>query len=191
MNLVITETKLGPGTKLQLIRGDITIEQVDAIVNAANSGLAHYGGVAGKISRAGGPVVQQESDVWVREHGPVPHDRPAYTSAGKLPSRYVIHAVGPVWGSGDEDRKLASAVTGALEVADQLKLSSIALPAISTGIFNYPLERAARVIPEAILDFTQQHPETSLHLIRLVLYDKQTVEAFKAAWRLLRLGEQS
>jgi O-acetyl-ADP-ribose deacetylase (regulator of RNase III) len=153
MNVVISETHLSPHTRFQLVQGDITTEEVDAIVNAANSQLAHMGGLARIISRAGGPTIQQESDAWVREHGPVPHDKPAYTTAGKLPSRYVIHAVGPVWGSGQEDQKLAAAVKGSLEVAERLGLSSIALPAISTGIFNYPLERAARVIPKAVRDY--------------------------------------
>ena len=83
MNVVISETHLSPHTRFQLVQGDITTEEVDAIVNAANSQLAHMGGLARIISRAGGPTIQQESDAWVREHGPVPHDKPAYTTAGK------------------------------------------------------------------------------------------------------------
>lgn len=125
---------------LQLVEGDITTAKVDAIVNAANAHLQHGGGVAGIISRKGGPVIQRESDLWVREHGSVRHAEPAVTSGGSLPCRYVLHAVGPVWGEGDEDRKLAEAVTGSLRAADQLELTSIAFPAISTGIFGFPKE---------------------------------------------------
>ena len=84
------------GQQLHLVQGDITQEEVGAIVNAANLHLQHGGGVAGIISRRGGPQIQQESDAWVREHGPVSHAKPAYTSGGDLPCRYVIHAVGPI-----------------------------------------------------------------------------------------------
>ena len=107
------------------MQGDITQEQVDAIVNAANSHLQHGGGVAGVIAHKGGQVIQQESHAWVRAHGPVSHAKPAYTSAGRLPCRYIIHAVGPVWGAGDEDHKLSAAVRGSLERADELNLRSI------------------------------------------------------------------
>ena len=106
MNRVLREHKFSTGQLLQIVQGDITHENVDAIVNAANEKLKHGGGVAAAISRRGGPAVQRESDQWIEEHGPVSHAEPAYTSAGELPAQYVIHAVGPVWGSGDEDAKL-------------------------------------------------------------------------------------
>ena len=150
MNEIVREGNLPGGRTLQIVRGDLTEEQVDAIVNAANAQLQHGGGVAGAISRRGGPQIQEESNTWVRRFGPVPHARPAHTHAGKLPCRYVIHAVGPVWGSGDEDAKLAAAVQGSLQVAGQLGLISIAMPAISTGIFGFPVERAARVMLQAV-----------------------------------------
>lgn len=179
---LLRQEKLSPDLSFQVIQGDITRQEVDAIVNAANDRLRHGGGVAGVISRSGGPVIQRESSAWVREHGPVTHARPAYTSAGDLPCRYVIHAVGPVWGSGEEDRKLAAAVRGSLRRADELSLRSIALPAISTGIFGYPMERAARVIYRAVREYASQNPESELESIRLVLYGDQAVSAFLSAW---------
>lgn len=166
-----------------MVQGDITAEEVDAIVNAANAHLQHGGGVARVISQKGGPAIQSESDAWVREHGPVSHARPAWTSGGHLPAKYVIHAVGPVWGEGDEDSKLESAVTGSLRVADELKCSSIALPAISTGIFGFPKDRAAGIIYAAIQNYFANHPGSDLKTIKLVLYDQPTVDAFLASWQ--------
>ena len=170
------------GSMLQIVRGDLTQERVDAIVNAANDRLKHGGGIARLIAQRGGRVIQQVSDAWVREHGPVSHAQPAYTSAGKLPCRYVIHAVGPVWGTGDEDRKLAQAITGSLALADKLALHSIALPAISTGIFGFPKARAAGVFFKAIQDYFAEHPDSGLQQVRLTLYDQPTVDAFLEIW---------
>lgn len=150
MNTVLVERSLPTGQTVQLVQGDLTAEQVDAIVNAANEHLAHGGGVAWAIVRKGGEVIQQESDEWIRTHGPVSHAHPAWTSGGLLPAKYVIHAVGPVWGDGDEDTKLSAAVRGSLHVADELGLASIAMPAISTGIFGFPKGRAANVTFKAI-----------------------------------------
>jgi len=176
---IIAERSLPGGQTLRLARGDLTQEPTDAIVNAANSQLAHGGGVAGAIVRAGGRQIQDESDAWVRQHGPVRHDRPAITSAGNLPSRYVIHAVGPVWGEGGEPAKLAAAVTGALELAEQRGLLSLALPAISTGIFGFPKDLAAEVILRAITDFAEAHPQSGLQDIRLVLFDQAGAQTFE------------
>lgn len=182
MNEVIQEHTYPAGKRLQLVRGDITTEAVGAIVNAANAHLQHGGGVAAVIARKGGRVIRDESNDWVREHGPVSHSQPAYTRAGNLPCRYVIHAVGPVWGDGDEDAKLAAAVRGSMERAVELELDSLALPAISTGIFSFPKARAAGVIFEAIEDYFSNKPETSLELVRLVLYDRPTLDAFAEVW---------
>src|SRR6185436_13486579 len=118
MNTILVERKLSSGQTLQIVQGDITMEEVDALVNAANEHLQHGGGVAWAISKKGGPAIQKESDIWIRQHGPVSHAQPAWTSGGLLPAKYVIHAVGPVWGDGDEDKKLSEAVTGCLRVAD-------------------------------------------------------------------------
>ena len=178
MNTVLKERKLPTGQIIQIVQGDITIEEVDAIVNAANEYLQHGGGVAWAISRRGGPVIQQESDEWVRTKGTVSHAHPAWTSGGLLPAKTVIHAVGPVWGKGDEDAKLMMAVTGSLRVADELGLKSIAFPAISTGIFGFPKERAAKVILEAIESYFKDNTSSGLEVIRLVLFDRPTADAF-------------
>lgn len=169
---------LDSGKTIQIRFGDITREHVDAIVNAANAYLQHGGGVAGVISLNGGPIIQEESDQWIENHGPVQHDSPAYTSGGKLSCMYVIHTVGPVWGEGDEDRKLAGAISGSLAMGDQLAISSIALPAISTGVFRFPLKRAAKIIIEEIRDYFSQHPESSLEQARIVLFDEKSLTIF-------------
>lgn len=190
MNRVIEEHDLSLGRTLQLVQGDLTTEAVDAIVNAANSQLQHGGGVAGAIARRGGPEIQAQSNAWVREHGPVSHHTPAYTGAGSLPSRYVIHAVGPVWGEGDEDEKLETAVSASLALADELDVSSIAFPAISTGIFGFPKERAAEVILEAVKDYFSQNPDSGIEKVRITLYDQPTVDAFLKIWQEKNFGER-
>lgn len=182
MNVVILEKSLNNGRRLEIAQGDLTEESLDAIVNAANAHLQHGGGVAGAIVRKGGYPIQEESNAWVRKYGPVSHAQPANTGAGKLPCRYVIHAVGPVWGEGDEDAKLQAAVSGSLTVASRLGLHSIALPAISTGIFGFPKERAARIILVAIRDYLQDNPDSSLNLVRLTLFDQETLDAFRVGW---------
>lgn len=190
MNQVLQTHIFKSGQRLELVQGDITQEQVDAIVNAANEHLQHGGGVAGVISRKGGPQIQSESNVWVKEHGPVTYAEPAYTSAGNLPSRYIIHAVGPVWGQGDEDRKLTQAVQGSLKQARNLELESLALPAISTGIFGFPKQRAAKVILSAIEEYFENNPQASLRQVRVVLYDSATQKAFEQAWQTQGFGEE-
>ena len=125
MNKLIREYIFETGKVLQILLGDITKEHVDVIVNAANAYLQHGGGVAGVISLKGGSIIQMESGQWLEENGPVQHASPAFTSGGDLPCKYVIHAVGPIWGEGDEDKKLAEAVAGSLVLGDQLGLSSI------------------------------------------------------------------
>ena len=181
MSKTLAEKILPTGQTLQIAQGDITLEEVDAIVNAANEHLAHGGGVAWAIVKRGGDVIQDESDAWIRAHGLVPHSRPAWTSGGTLPARFVIHAVGPVWGDGDEDKKLSDAVAGSLRVADELKCASIAFPAISTGIFGFPKERAAKVIFKAIEEYFSNHA-SGLKLVKLVLWDDETVKAFLSVW---------
>ena len=185
MSTLLFEQKLSNDAALQIAQGDITLEAVDAIVNAANEHLQHGGGVAWAIVRRGGESIQRESDDWVRAHGPIPHPHPAGTSAGLLPSKFVIHAVGPVWGNdGDEDSKLAAAVTGSLRVADELDCASIAFPAISTGIFGFPKERAAQVMRQAIERYFGSTPTSTVKLVKLVLFDQATVDAFLKVWRM-------
>jgi O-acetyl-ADP-ribose deacetylase len=182
MNQTLKDHTFQSGQKLQLAGGDIITETVDGIVNAANSHLEHGAGVAGAIVRRGGPQIQVESSQWIREHGLVTHAEPAYTHAGSLPCRYVIHAVGPRWGEGEEQVKLEAAIRGSLQLADQLGLGSIAFPAISTGIFGFPRSIAAQVILSTIQGYLTHNPTSSLKLIRLVLYDQETLQAFIKVW---------
>jgi O-acetyl-ADP-ribose deacetylase (regulator of RNase III) len=169
------------GQRLEVAQGDITTETTDAIVNAANRYLEHGSGVAGAILRRGGPQIQVESSQWVRQHGLVTHSEPAYTRAGNLSCCYVIHAVGPVWGENDEEAKLADAIRGSLTLADRLNLTSIAFPAISTGIYHFPVPLAAQGILSAISGYLAEHPTSHLELIRLVLYERETWQAFAEA----------
>jgi O-acetyl-ADP-ribose deacetylase (regulator of RNase III) len=164
-------------TTLELVSGDITKMDTDAIVNAANERLAHGGGVAGVISRKGGPVIQRESDAWVRQHGPVVTGSAAITSGGDLKARYVIHAVGPIYdGTPRSAKLLASAVRAALQMADDHGLKSIALPAISTGIFGYPMEEAAQVMLRAAIAYLRG--ETGLEQVVFCLYGQPAFEIF-------------
>ena len=182
MNTVLVQKELPTSQTIQIVQGDITAEEVDAIVNAANERLQHGGGVAWAISKKGGPVIQKESDEWIHQYGMVTHSHPAWTSGGQLPAKYIIHAVGPVWGDGDEDQKLADAVIGCLRLADELACASIAMPAISTGIFGFPKDRAARIILSTIEDYFDTQTSGVL-LIKLVLHDQATVDVFLKAWR--------
>jgi len=188
VNALLAERTTPSGVVLQLAQGDITEEATDAIVNAANERLLHGGGVAGAIARKAGPTLAAESERWVREHGPVSHAEPAWTTAGSLPCRFVIHAVGPVWGTGEEDERLAAAVEGSLRVARRLGLRSLALPAISTGIFGFPLDRAARVILGALLRGLAE--PGGLELVRVVVRDDRAASAFQRAWKELPHEEQ-
>jgi O-acetyl-ADP-ribose deacetylase (regulator of RNase III) len=183
MNQVVREHSFASGQCLQIVEGDLTQEKVDAIVNAANAYLKHGAGVAGAIISRGGGQIQVESDDWVRQHGPVSHGQPAYTGAGLLPCRYVIHAVGPVWGSGDEEQKLAAAIGGSLQVAESLEVSSLAFPAISTGIFGFPKELAAHIFYRVIESYYQEQPQSGIRQVRLTLYDRSTLEAFTSVWQ--------
>ena len=183
MNTILVERVLSTGQTLQIVQGDITVDEVDAIVNAANEYLQHGGGVAWAIVRRGGDVIQEESDAWIRQSGLVSHAHPAWTSGGLLPAKYVIHAVGPVWGDGDEDKKLADAVTGSLRVADELKLTSISMPAISTGIFGFPKDRAAKIIFKTIQGYFDQQ-KSGLKLVRIILFDQSTVDLFIEEWKM-------
>jgi O-acetyl-ADP-ribose deacetylase (regulator of RNase III) len=164
-------------TTLELVQGDITALETNGIVNAANERLAHGGGVAGVISRRGGPTIQRESDAWVRRHGPVTTGSAAITSGGDLKARYVVHAVGPVYdGTPRSAELLASAVHAALRMADEHGLKSIALPAISTGIFGYPLAEAAQVMLRAAIAYLEE--DTGLERVVFCLYGQPAFDVF-------------
>ena len=138
---------------IELVEGDITDLEVDAIVNAANGRLRMGGGVAGAIARRGGPGIQEECDMWIAEHGPVPVGGAAITGAGLLRAKHVIHAVGPVWGEGGEGDKLRLAFNNSMRLAEEHGVKSIAFPAISAGIFGVPKEISARSLLSAALDY--------------------------------------
>lgn len=182
MNQVINEHILESGQRLQIVQGDITKEVVEAIVNAANAHLKHGGGVAAAIASRGGPEVQAESDSWVLQHGPIKPESPAYTSGGNLSCRYVIHTVGPVWGEGDEDNKLNAAISGALKLGEQLAVSSISFPAVSTGIFGFPKAHAAEIILSAIQEYFRECPKSKMEVVRLTLFDQESLDVFHQVW---------
>ena len=184
-NVVLFEYTLQSRQVLRVVKGDITIETTDAIVNAANERLMHGGGVAGAISRKSGGLVQEESDVWVRQHGPVVTGSAAITGAGRLPAKYVIHAVGPVWGSGNEEEKLGSAVQSALVLAETHHLQSISIPGISSGIFGGPKDICARVIVQTSINYLVQNPNSSINEVRFCNIDEPTAAAFVAAANVL------
>jgi O-acetyl-ADP-ribose deacetylase (regulator of RNase III) len=161
-------------TVLQAVLGDMTAERVDAIVNAANSNLAHGGGLAGAIVARGGVVIQEESD----RLAPVATGNAAVTSAGALPCRWVIHAVGPIWGDGDEEASLRSAVRASLDRAAELGAISIALPAISTGIFGYPKKEGTATIVAEVRSWFDNHPDSLLTTVRFTAFDELTAELF-------------
>jgi O-acetyl-ADP-ribose deacetylase (regulator of RNase III) len=177
-NETLLEHKLSTGQVIQVVQGDITAEDVDAIVNAANEHLLHGLGVAGAIRRKGGRVIRKESKDWVRTHGRVITGSAAITSAGKLPAKYVIHAVGPVWGRGDDEAKLTSAVNSALSLAEKHEATSLSIPGISSGIFGGPKDVCARIIIQATLDHLQQTPSSSLQQIRFCSIDHETATVF-------------
>jgi O-acetyl-ADP-ribose deacetylase len=162
---------------VELVQGDITRQDVDAIVNAANSALAPGGGVDGAIRRAGGPSITEETS---RIGGCATGDAVA-TTAGDLAARYVVHSVGPIWqgGGAGEAELLASAHRRAVEVAAGHGCRSIAFPAISTGIYGYPPELAAPVAVAAVREALEQNPE--LELARFVLFSDELLRAFEAA----------
>jgi len=176
------------GAILELVEGDITRQDTDAIVNAANPYLAGGGGVDGAIHRAGGPEILAEC----RKLGGCPTGEAKITTGGRLKARYVIHAVGPVyWQEGPERAAelLSSAYRRSLEVAAESGLRSVAFPSISTGAYGYPLADAAPVALQAVIDYLSAHGEGGLELVRFVLYGRQAFDVYKQT--LLRMsGDQ-
>jgi O-acetyl-ADP-ribose deacetylase (regulator of RNase III) len=164
-------------TTLELVQADITDVDVEAIVNAANQHLQLGSGVAGAIRTKGGPSIQEECN----RIGGTPVGTAVMTGAGNLKAKQVIHAVGPSMGEGDEDKKLASAVRAALALADRHGMKSIALPAISTGVFGFPIDRAARIMLTEIQRFLQGG--TKLERVVLCLYDEDAFGVFKKELR--------
>ena len=163
--------------RIELALGDITVETVDAIVNAANQSLLGGGGVDGAIHRAGGPAILAQC----RTLGGCEIGDAKATNAGNLAALYVIHTVGPIWMGGfrDEAQVLASCHRRSLEVAAELGCSSVAFPAISTGVFGYPVELAAPVALSATAQALTDHPQ--VELVRFVLFDDHSYGVFEQA----------
>ncbi len=171
------------GRSLDLVQGDITEMDTDAIVNAANAQLILGAGVAGAIRSKGGPSIQEECN----RIGPIQVGQAAITGAGQLKARYVIHAVGPRMGEGDEDQKLLSATLSSLRLADSHGLKSIAFPAISTGIFGFPVDRCAEIMLGAVMDYLKG--ATGLDRVVFCLFGQESYNAFQAALKKLSSSE--
>ncbi len=171
------------GVTLGLMRGNIVEVQVDAIVNAANSGLRGGGGVDGAIHRAGGPSIIEAC----RKIGGCPTGSAVATTAGRLPAKYVFHAVGPIYsGSLDDARLLASAYQSCLDLAEQHQVKSIAFPSLSTGIYGYPLELAAPIALRTIIEHIKK--PTSLQQVVIVLFGEASYKAHEKALAEIMTG---
>ncbi|MFZ1270436.1 MAG: O-acetyl-ADP-ribose deacetylase [Bacteroidales bacterium] len=158
---------------IKLLLGDITKIGVDAIVNAANSSLLGGGGVDGAIHRAGGRAILDECRKIVERQGGCPTGEAVITTAGNMPARYVIHTVGPVWhgGMNNEDQLLANAYSNSLRLAVDNGVKTIAFPNISTGVYGFPKERAAKIAIETVRKFLEK--DKSLHEVVFVCFDRE------------------
>jgi len=168
--------------RISIIKGDITRQATDAIVNAANSSLMGGGGVDGAIHRAGGPAILEECKQIVSRQGRLPTGKAVITTGGKLPAKHVIHTVGPVWhGEGKGEAKLLeSAYRESLRLAAENDLASVSFPSISTGAYGYPVEQAAGVALSTVIAFLHEKI-TSIKEVVFVLFDTRTYETYAAA----------
>jgi O-acetyl-ADP-ribose deacetylase (regulator of RNase III) len=168
---------------LSLIQGDITRQATDAIVNAANSGLMGGGGVDGAIHRAGGPAILEECKRIVARQGRLPAGQAVITTAGNMKSKHVIHTVGPIWSGGNhgEPGLLASAYRESLKLAAENKLASISFPSISTGVYGYPVDKAAVIAINEVVSFLSR--PASIKEVVFVLFDNHTYETYANALR--------
>jgi len=159
--------------RIQIIKGDIIEQQIDAIVNAANSSLMGGGGVDGAIHRAGGPAILEECRKIIAKQGRCPTGEAVITTAGLLPAKYVIHTVGPVWAGGknDEANKLSNCYKNSLQLALEFKIETIAFPNISTGIYGYPKDDAAKIATGTVINFLRTN--SSIKQVRFVCFDDE------------------
>ena len=165
-------------TVISLVKGDITLQKTDAIVNAANSGLLGGGGVDGAIHRAGGPAILEECKKIVAKQGRLPAGKAAMTTGGNLAAGYVIHTVGPIWHGGNRNEAsiLSSAYIESLRLAEKMNLTSISFPSISTGAYGYPLKEAANVAVNAIVKFAKEEALSIKEIIFVLFSDDAYTE---------------
>jgi O-acetyl-ADP-ribose deacetylase (regulator of RNase III) len=170
------------GKKLRLVIGDITTIRVDAIVNAANSGLRGGGGVDGAVHRAGGPAIMRDLDEIRARTGGCPTGSAVATTAGSLPAQYVFHAVGPIYSDGQhgEPEQLAGCYRTCLELAEERGVRSISFPAISTGVYGYPAEEAAGIALETVRQHLNR-PDSAVRDVFFVLFDQGFYEVHAQA----------
>lgn len=179
------ERDFGSGT-IRLVRGDITKESTDAVVNAANESLLGGGGVDGAIHRAGGPAILEECRAIRARQGGCPPGEAVMTTGGRLPARFVIHTVGPVWRGGDQGEPaiLASCYRNALRLAAEKGLRSVAFPSISTGAYGYPVGKAAAIALSTVAMFLAKE-EGAPPRVRFVLFDEETLRAYRESLKSL------
>jgi len=172
---------------LKAVKGDITTIAVDAIVNAANSSLMGGGGVDGAIHRAGGPEILEECKKIVAKRGGCKVGDAVITTAGKMPSKYVIHTVGPVWkgGKNDEPQKLAHCYTNSLKLAMEYNCKTIAFPNISTGVYHFPKEKAATIAIKTVNEFLQNNE--SIEEVFFVCFDNDNFNLISAQLKKLEI----
>jgi len=174
------QTKVG-NTRLTLTRGDITTQETEAIVNAANSSLLGGGGVDGAIHRAGGPEILEECKRIRAKQGGCPTGEAVITTGGLLKARYVIHTVGPIWRGGNqgEEKLLANAYRNSLTLAKENGVQSLSFPSISTGAYGYPIQAACRVALSTVRDFLMEH---DFEEVRFVLFSDEDLRSYEAVW---------
>ncbi|HPD13886.1 MAG TPA: O-acetyl-ADP-ribose deacetylase [Planctomycetota bacterium] len=175
----MTQRQIGQ-TLLRLVQGDLTMQDVDAIVNAANPSLMGGGGVDGAIHRAGGPAIKDECRAIISRIGRLATGKAVITSAGRMPARHVVHTVGPVWhgGTANEDELLADAYRNSLQVAADNGCRTLAFPSISTGAYGFPTDRAARIALQTMADAIPHH---RFDEVRVVLFLPGDLEIYAAA----------
>lgn len=171
--------------RIEIVRGDITRFTVDAIVNAANSTLMGGGGVDGAIHRAGGPAILEECQKIIARQGSCKTGEAVITTGGKLPAKYVIHTVGPIWSGGKSHKpeKLANCYKNSLQLAIDNKLTSIAFPNISTGVYGFPKKQAAEIAVKAVNDFLKNN--TNLNKVYFVCFDEENFSLYKEMSRIV------
>lgn len=175
------ETEIGK-TKLSLIQGDITLQETEAIVNAANTSLLGGGGVDGAIHRAGGPKILEECKAIRAKQGGCPTGEAVITSGGNMKAKYVIHTVGPVWSGGNrnEEQLLRNAYYNSLNLAGENGIKSVSFPSISTGVYRFPIDKASRIALNTVKEFLQKHNFVE---VRFVLFSERDLKVYEDALR--------